>query len=39
MEGMEFSTMVNGAMVKSTVPKGGVRKGEIFSIPLLPGQL
>ncbi|GFH61114.1 predicted protein [Chaetoceros tenuissimus] len=39
IERMEFSTTVNGTMVKSTVPKGGVRKGDIFSIPLLPGQL
>jgi len=35
-EGFEFSTVVKGITIKSIIPKGGVKKGEIFTVPYIP---
>ena len=35
-EGYLFSTVVKGSTIKSTIPKGGVKKGDIFTIPYIP---
>ena len=37
-EGYEFKTQVKGSIVKATIPKGGVKKGDIFMIPYIPGS-
>ena len=37
-EGYEFTTKVKGQVIRSTIPKGGVKKGEIISVPYLPGS-
>jgi hypothetical protein len=38
-EGYEFSTTIkDGTVIKSTIPKGGVKKGDIISIPYIPNS-
>ena len=35
-EGFEFSTVVKGITIKSIIPRGGVKKGKIFTVPYIP---